>query len=193
MFDYTSTELISPTPTVPTEPNYDVPTTSSTSTRLSATFKQMTSITPTRLSATFKQMTSITPTPNNDPDNRNAFLTYLKYIYIIAGVILFLVLIIILLLAAMCVLCQRRYSEEKEQKRKKKKKGVKPSASPSILPTIHVQAAPLSQPSSVSTSLQSTPVHIQTPLIANSSPKRKTGQSICGWMMTLLGRVIIKY
>lgn len=175
---YTSTELVSPTPTLPTGPNNDVPVTSSAS---------------TRSSSTFTQMTSTTPTPSSDPDNLNTFLTYLKYIYIIAGIILFLVLIIIILLAAMCVLCQRRYSEEKEQKRKQKRKGVKPSASPSIQPTIHVQAAPISQPSSVSPSLQSTPVHVQTPLIPITSPKRKTGQSICGWlMMTLLGRVIIR-
>ena len=165
MSDYTSTELVSPTPTVPTGPKNDVPITSSTS---------------TRLSSTFKQTTSITPTPSTDPDDRDTFLTYLKYLYIIAGVILFLILIIILLLAAMCVLCQRRYSEKNERKRKQKKKGVKPSASPSIQPTIHVQAAPISQPSSVSPSLQSTPVHVQTPLIAITSPKRKTGSQYVG-------------
>ena len=63
---------------------------------------------------------NINPTGNLE-ETDDQFFSDLKYIYIIAGVIMILVLIIILLIAVVGIMCQRRMFDRKQEKRKAKK------------------------------------------------------------------------
>lgn len=67
----------------------------------------------------------VTPTSGVNDDDLSFFLTQLKFIYIIAGVILFLVLVIIILLVTVGFLCTRK------SQRGKRKRKIPPRALPS--------------------------------------------------------------
>lgn len=68
--------------------------------------------------------TPVSTSGNKDP----AVFSQLKYIYIIAGVIMFLVLVIIILVAAVGIMCQRSLADRKRKRNKHKRSPVSPTS-----------------------------------------------------------------
>ena len=81
-------------------------------------------------------------------DKKNQFLTEIKYIYIIVGIILFLILIIIVLIAVVSIMCQRRMFDRKQKRKRTSKNASRAQLIPTSVEVHRSLSSPLRTPKS---------------------------------------------